>query len=98
MPGDPGDPGDGSRTLSSYPKRWQEIICYAKRMFRAYIAGTNGFPDAVTGVREAREYLEESLAIHIEGGGTVETGMSKRHVPTCRPPDDHTQVTRLTGI
>lgn len=45
-------------------------------MFRAYIAGTNGFPDAVTGVREAREYLEDALATHIEGGSTVEPGMS----------------------
>ena len=65
-------------------------------MFRAYIAGTNGFPDAVTGVREAREYLEDSLAVHVESGDTVEPGMPKSHV--CTPSDDYTQVTRSTGI
>ena len=64
-------------------------------MFRAYIAGKNGFPDAVTGVKEAREYLEDALAVHIKSGVTVEPGMSKRRVHTVS--NVTTQVTRLTG-
>jgi hypothetical protein len=55
----------------------------------------NGFPDTVTGVKEAWEYLEEALAVHIEGGATVEPGMLKRHV--CTNSNNYTQVTRLTG-
>lgn len=63
-----------SRPLSSYPLQWQEVIAYAKQSFRAYVAGKDGFPDALTGVREARECLDDALAVHLEDGGVVEPG------------------------
>ena len=81
-PSSPPGPDDNPRNLGSYPPRWQEVICYAKRTFRAYVAGKNGFPDAVTGVKEAREYLEEALAVHLESGATVEPGKLGRHAYT----------------
>ena len=65
---------NASCTLSSYPPQWQEVICYAKQSFRAYVAGKNGFPDALTGVQEARECLEDALAVHLDDGGIVEPG------------------------
>ena len=74
-----------SRTLSSYPPQWQEVIGYAKQSFRAYIAGTNGFPDTLTGVKEARECLDEALAVHLEDGGIVEPG--KPNVNIHAPPN-----------
>ena len=64
-------------------------------MFRAYIAGKNGFPDVVTGVRVARECLEHALASHLEGGATVEQGMLNRCV--CIYPNNYLQVNKLTG-
>ena len=75
-----------SRTLSSYPPQWQEVIGYAKRSFRAYIARTNGFPDALTGVEEARECLDDALAVHLEDGGIVEPG--KLNVNVCAPSNN----------
>lgn len=60
------------RTYTSHPEQWQQVISHAKRTFRAYIAGQDGFPDAVQGVEEARECLEDALAVHLEEGGTVE--------------------------
>jgi hypothetical protein len=84
-----------SRPLSSYPPEWQDVICYAKQSFRSYIAGTDGFPDAITGVKEAREYLDDALAVHLEGGGIVEPGKLDVNMPT--PPNlFNTQATRLT--
>ncbi|KAF9780419.1 hypothetical protein BJ322DRAFT_1220931 [Thelephora terrestris] len=65
-----------SRTLSTYPPQWQEVICYAKQSFRAYVAGKNGFPDALTGVQEARECLDDALAVHLDDGGVVEPGQT----------------------
>ena len=87
---------DNSRNLGSYPPQWQEVIGYAKRSFRAYIAGKNGFPDAVTGVQEAREYLEEALAVHLENGSTVEPGKLSRRIDI--PSNNYTQVLELTEI
>ena len=78
-----GGSNTASHTLSSYPPQWQEVINYAKRSFRAYIAGTNGFPDALTGVEEARECLDDALAVHLEDGGSVEPG--KLNVNICAP-------------
>ena len=75
-----GNSEESSRLITTYPTQWQEVIRYAKRMFRAYIAGKNGFPDAITGVRVAREYLEDALATHIRGGSTVEPGESNKLV------------------
>ena len=63
-----------SRTLESYPPSWQEVITYAKRAFRAYVAGQCGFPDPVSSVHEARECLEDALEVHKEDRGTVEPG------------------------
>ncbi|KAF9786188.1 hypothetical protein BJ322DRAFT_1020281 [Thelephora terrestris] len=66
--------GTAPRTLGSYPSQWQDVINYAKRSFRAYVAGENGFPDPLTGVEEARECLDDALAVHLEDGGVVEPG------------------------
>lgn len=74
MPPPTPGPDNSSCNLSSHPPQWQEVICYAKWMFRAYIAGKNGFPDTVTGVKETWEYLEEALAIHLKSGATVKSG------------------------
>jgi hypothetical protein len=65
---------NASHTLSSYPPQWQEVICYTKQSFRAYIAGKKGFPDVLTGVQEARECLKDTLAVHLDDGGIVEPG------------------------
>ena len=70
------------------------MIRYAKRMFRAYIAGTNGFPDSITGLKEAREYLEDALATHISGGSTVELGQLNGYALISS--NDSVQVIRLT--
>lgn len=71
-PPPPGNTGNVTCTFSSYPDKWQEVISHAKLTFRAYIAGQDGFPDAVKGVEEARECLEDALAVHLEEGGIVE--------------------------
>ena len=76
------DPESNSRTLGSYPPQWQEVIGYAKLSFRAYVAGTNGFPDSLSGVEEARECLDDALAVHLEGGGAVEPGKSNTNART----------------
>lgn len=63
-----------TRKLNSYPSCWQEVINYAKQTFRAYIAGQDGFPDGVRGMEEARECLDDALAVYLEDGGRVEPG------------------------
>ena len=76
------------RNLESYPTQWQEIISNAKRSFRAYIAGTCGFPDGANGVQEAREYLADAAEVYLEEGGTLGQGDS---VPIYRrPPTNRT--------
>ena len=94
-PAPPQENTNASRTLSSYPSEWQEVICYAKQSFRAYIAGKNGFPDALTGVAEARECLDDALAVHLDDGGIVEPGKLNTNVHTS--PNVATQTRQLTG-
>ena len=79
------DPDNTPRTFGSYPPQWQEVIGYAKLSFRACIAGTNGFPDALSGVEEARECLSDALEVHLEGGGMVEPGKLNTYV--CTQPN-----------
>ena len=71
------DASSSSRTLEFYPPQWQEVIGYVKRAFRAYVAGQCGFPDPVSGVKEARECLEDAVEVHSEEGGSVEPGKFK---------------------
>ena len=80
-----GSPNNTSRTFSSYPPQWQEVITYAKQSFRAYIAGQNGFPDPLDGVKEARECLDNALAAHLEDAGVVEPG--KLNLNSHTPPN-----------
>ena len=87
---------DTARTFNSYPPQWQEVISHAKQTFRAYVAGQDGFPDAVKGVEEAREYLEDALAVHCEGGGTVELSTLNRD--TYASPNNCFQVIKSTEI
>lgn len=65
-------------TLESYPPQWQEVIGCAKRAFRAYVAGQCGFPDPVSGVKEAKECLQDAIEVHTEEGGMLEPGACKR--------------------
>jgi len=65
-------PADDRSTLDSYPPLWREVITSAKKTFRAYIAGKNGFPNPSKAVEEARECLEDALEVHCEGGKSVE--------------------------
>jgi hypothetical protein len=65
-------------------------------MFRAYIAGKNGFPDAVTGVKVARGCIEDALAIHLRSGGTVEPGESNRCI--CISSNNYIPVVLTTFL
>lgn len=62
-------------------------------LFRAYIAGQDGFLDAVKGVEEAQECLEDALAAHIQDrGGRVEPGKQDiwmHTLPNIFLPPDH---------
>jgi hypothetical protein len=85
LPPPRGTPNNAPRTLSSYPPHWQEVISYAKLSFRSHVAGTDGFPDALTGVEQAKECLEDALAVHLEERGVVEPGKSStsiQHTPS----------------
>lgn len=82
------------RTLSSYPPQWQAVIGYAKQSFRAYVAGQDGFPDPLNGVKEAQECLEDALAIHLEDMGAVEPG--KLNVNVCTLSNLFVQAARST--
>ncbi|KAF9784420.1 hypothetical protein BJ322DRAFT_1109133 [Thelephora terrestris] len=62
------------RTLEHYPPQWQEVITNAKRAFRAYVAGTCGFPDGVEGMDEARECLQDAVEVYCDEGGSLEPG------------------------
>jgi len=95
-PPPPGNTDNTTRTFNSYPPQWQEVISHAKQTFRAYVAGQDGFPDAVKGVEEAREYLEDALAVHCEGGGTVEPSMLNKN--TYMLPNGYFQVIKSTEI
>jgi len=48
------------------------VINNAKKTFRTYIAGKNGFPSPPEAVEEARKCLEDALAVHREEGKPVE--------------------------
>ena len=65
-------PSDGRLTLDAYPPLWREVIANAKKTFRAYLAGTNGFPNPAEAVEEARECLEDALAVLHEEQRMVE--------------------------
>lgn len=65
-------PSDGRLTLDACPPLWREVITNAKKTFRAYLAGTNGFPNPAEAVEEARQCLEDSLAVLNEERRTVE--------------------------
>ena len=71
----PVNAGSHPRTLKSYPPQWQEVIGRAKRSFHAYVASHCGFPEAVEGTQEAKEYLEDAVEVHLEEGGILEPGM-----------------------
>jgi hypothetical protein len=73
------DTNSGPQTLESYPPQWQEAINQAKRAFRAYVAGKCGFPDPVSGVREARECLADAVEVYNEEGSALEPGTCELH-------------------
>ena len=54
------------------------MIALAKLSFRAYLAGTCGFPDGVEGMQEAKECLEDAIEVHLDDGGTLEPGKCYR--------------------
>lgn len=64
-----------TRTLDSYPPRWQEVITSAKLAFRAYVAGKCGFLDAMDGADEARKCLDKAVEAFLGKGGTLEPSM-----------------------
>lgn len=69
----PSQPASERRpTLDTYPPSWREVISNAKKTYRVYLAGTNGFPDSPEAVQEACECLADALAVHREEGKTVE--------------------------
>ena len=68
--------------FNSYPPQWQEVIGHTKQTFRTYVTGQDGFPDAVKGVEEAQEYLKDALAVHLEGGGAVESSTLNEYTHT----------------
>ena len=65
-------PSDGRATLDAYPPLWRGVINNAKKTFRVYLAGKNGFPNPAEAVKEAQECLEDALAVFREEGGAVE--------------------------
>ena len=79
LPTTPQPSPDDRSTLGAYPPLWREVITNAKRSYRAYLAGTNGFPNPSEAVGKARECLEDALEVHREEGRTVEAGMSNSH-------------------
>ena len=64
--------------FNSYPDQWRKVISHARKMFRAYIASQDAFPDAETGMEEVRRCLSSALHIHLEGG-LVEPSKPGRH-------------------
>ena len=62
------------RNIESYTAQWQEVITNAKCSFRAYVAGTCGFPDGANGLGEAKEHLEDAVQVYLEEGGMLERG------------------------
>ena len=72
QPTTPRPASEGRSTLDTYPPLWRGVINNAKKTFRVYLAGKNGFPDAPNAVEEAGECLEDALAVHYEEGKAVE--------------------------
>jgi hypothetical protein len=61
--------------MAFYPKRWKNVIEWAKQYFRVYIACKSGFPNNLVGLQEAKDLLLKALALHqSQGLGDVEPG------------------------
>lgn len=53
----------------------------AKLMFRAYVAGKCGFPDAIDGVNMAKKCLDNAVTTHRGEGGTLDPSTHLRSSP-----------------
>lgn len=61
--------------LNFYPGNWRDLLEFAKRIFRRWLACENGFPTRRLKLPpEAGECVAEALAEHRDKGGVVEPG------------------------